>query len=502
MLTIQKQILLLEEDKINAFRNHLAATGNALPLKLVQIIHQCGSEQPDTDKLCELVYGDADEKSKRKFFQLAHYTFRLTVFLARRYPFYLSHNISQIEILLNAGLVEEANNLAENVLDIAIKIEDYPTQIWVLKFMINFSLIREKRKDAIRLQIILNNALQTENLYNEINLYIREHLNWKDKKTLGNSDTDQHLNYFNRYTEHESVQIRILSRYGICYALSFHDDKKFYTAEVRTQLEYLSDELEKNSYVIFPFSDDVLLNIDYLRLKHFMQEFSEDDILKEATRITRKWNELRFWQSHIDTAQIVSLSLQASYYITHYCISYKTSYTEQIPAHVRDNIQETVNICERLITQLKEEKEAHVRYINLNNIYCTLLLLCGEDSIRRSAEILESLMINYQQIPFQKLYDSIFANLIIAYFSLGNHQQVADCYRRYEKLTSKKVKIEENDLTIKSFYYVSQWQQTNRDQYLDKLRNILQETTGKPSLESTSNLIKELVEYFKVPVTQ
>lgn len=501
MLTIQKLILLLEPEKLQAFKGHLAGTGNALPLKLVQHIEDSGINQPETDALCELVYGDAEEKSKRKFFQLAHYTFRLTTFLARRYPFYLSHNIKHIEELLNKGEMNNSLQHAENTLDIAVKIEDFPTQIWVLKFLLNFSLIREKRKEAIRQQIILNNALKIENLTNEISLYIREHLNWKDKTTLtGNNDIDKHIAFFNQYCDHDSVQVKVLSNYGICYCLSFLDDKKFYTPEVREKLEFLADELDKNSYVIFAFSDDVLLNIDYLRLKHFMHEFNEDDILKEATKITKKWQELRFWQSHIDTAQIVSLSLQASYYVTRYCISYKTNYLDQIPAHVKENINETVLICERLIETLKEEPDAHVRFINLNNIYCTLLLLCGTEKIKRSTEILEGILINYQQIPFQKLYDAIFANLIIAYFSLENHQAVADCYRRYEKLTAKRVKIEENDLTIKSFYYVSQWKQSGREQYLEKIRMILQEIKEHPELESTKKLIEELLDYFKVPI--
>lgn len=500
MLTIQKLILLLETDKLVAFKNQLSASGNALPLKLVQHIEEGGKNQADTDELCLLVYGDAGEKSKRKFFQLAHYTFRLTSFLARRYPYYLVHNIKRVEELLNSNEMEAALTHAENTLDIAIKIEDFPTQIWILKLLVNFSLIREKRKEAIRQQIILNNALKVENLINEINLYIREHLNWKDKNTIqGSSDIDAHIRFFSAYTNHDSIQVKVLSNYGICYSLSFLDDKKFYTPEVREKIGFLADELDKNSYVIFAFSDDVLLNIDYLRLKHFMQDLGEEEVLKEATKITKKWQELRFWQSHIDTAQIVSLSIQASYYITHYCICYKQNYLDKIPTHVRENINETIVICERLIEHLKEEPDAHVRFINLNNIYCTFLLLCGTEKIKTSTEILEGILINYQQIPFQKLYDAIFANLIIGYFSLENHQAVADCYRRYEKLTAKRVKIEENDVTIKSFYYVSQWRQSGRDQYLEKLKSILSEIQSQPELRSTMKLIEELIDYYKVP---
>jgi hypothetical protein len=500
MLTIQKLVLLLERDTLNEFRTHLSQTGNSLPLKLVEAIDKNGLIQPDSDELCKTVYGDAEEKSRRKFFQLAHYTFRLTSFLAKRYPFYLTHNLRKIEKLFNSGEQDQALELAENLLDIAVKIEDFATQTWVLKFMINFSLIREKRKEAIRQQQILNLALDTERIANEIHLYIRENLNFKDKNTITVPNTSQHIEFFSKWKTHESFTVRILSSYGSCYTLSFLDDRNFYTDEVRKELELLVSELDKHSYIIFPFADDVLLNIDYLHLKHLLQEMDEETILKEATRLTRKWNTLRFWQTHINTAQIVSLSLQASYFITHYCVCYKENYLSEIPQHIREINTETLSICEKMLEQLKKEKDAHVRLINLNNIYCTFLLLNGREGIERSVQILEGLLINYQQIPFQKLYDAIFANLIIGYFSLQDHTNLSECYRRYEKLTSKKVKIEENDLTIKAFYYVSQWQQTHRDQYVEKLENILGTLKEKPSLHPTLKLINELVRYSNLPL--
>lgn len=500
MLTIQKLVILLQEDHLDRFRGFLKQSGHSLPLKMVDRLTEAAPAILETDDLCMQVYGDKEEKTKKKLFQLAHYTFRLSTFLARRYPYYLSHNIGIIEQHFNSGRQDDALFLADLLLDISKKTEDHATQTWVLKFLINHYNIKEKRKEAIRHQQMLNQTLRNELLLNEIQLYYREHLHFKDKEKLTEQSAQAHLGYFAQFHEHDCFQIRILSRFGTCNALSFIDDARFYAEENRRLSESMIAEMEKHSYVIFPFADDFLLNLDYLHLKFLIKELNEEEIMREATRISKKWNTLRFWQNHVNTPQIVTLSIQVSYFITHYCISYKENYREEMPAHIRDSIDETLELAKQLVEQMKDEKEAHIRFINLNNIYCMLLLLCGKEKIKESVSILESLMINYQQIPFQKLYDAIFVNLIIGYFSLKDHEGVSDCYRRYEKLTAGKIKIEENDLTIKAFYYVSQWLQTGREQYLDKIESLLNRLKSGPQLHSTFNLVQELVRYFKLPV--
>ncbi|MBX7095479.1 MAG: hypothetical protein K1X56_12230 [Flavobacteriales bacterium] len=502
MLTIQKLVSLLQPEHLQEFCDHLDQSGNTLPLRLVEKLRQDGPLNVESDELCNAIYGDTEEKTRKKFFQLAHYTFRLSAFLAHRYPFYLCHNISPIERLFNAGKQAEAEQQAENLLDIALKIEDYSTQSWVLKFLINLAHIREKRKESIRLQQLLNTALHNEGTLNEIQLYIRENLNFKDKNNLTSENSVKHLEFFSQYHQRECLPVQIMSRYGSVYTLSFLDDNKFYSEEVKQEVNGLMTELDKHSYIIFPFADDILLNIDYLHLKLIIKNMNEDEVMREATRISKKWSNLRFWQNHINTAQIVSLSIQASYFITRYCISYKENYRELIPVHIRESIDETVHICKRMVDQMKEEKDAHVRYINLNNIYCMLLLLCGKDEIKKSISILEKLMIDYQQIPFQKLYDAIFANLIIGYFSIADHNGVNECYRRYEKLTAKKAKIVENDVTIKAFYYASQWITSGREQYREKLKSLIASLKDNPLLVSTQHLVEELCQYYNIPVEE
>src|ERR1051326_5690552 len=113
MLSIQKTILLTSDQAFTEFCKHLQDTAAELPLKLVNVIRKDGDAQKDSDELCKAVYGSKDTKAKRKFFQLVHHSFRLTSFLSKNYPSYLTHNISRIEILVNKGEVKAANQLAE-----------------------------------------------------------------------------------------------------------------------------------------------------------------------------------------------------------------------------------------------------------------------------------------------------------------------------------------------------------------------------------------------------
>ncbi|MBL7882569.1 MAG: hypothetical protein JNL69_00755, partial [Bacteroidia bacterium] len=83
MLSIQKVILLLDDFHFNEFKTHLKESNAELPHKLVTQIRKDDWGQKESDDLCKAVYGSKDEKSKKKFFQLVHYTFRLTSYLSR-----------------------------------------------------------------------------------------------------------------------------------------------------------------------------------------------------------------------------------------------------------------------------------------------------------------------------------------------------------------------------------------------------------------------------------
>lgn len=499
MLNIQKVVLLLNDEHLEKFKLFLEDNGSLLSLKLVEKIEICGWVQLDSDSLCNLIYDASDEKTKRRFFQLAHHTFKLTSFLARNFPFYLVHNLNRIGKMVNSGQTEEANELALMLLDIADKIEDWNTQQGVLKFLSHQAFVMENQRLTLTYHKQFETVAENDLAANKLYMYLREHLNFKDKQSLTNPQIDKHLAFFDAYANHSSFSIQLLSRYGKLHALNYLDDNLFYTPEVLEELQSLQKELEKNSYTVMHFADEIPLKVDYMHLKHIMHSHNEELILKESMDLIKKWQYLQFWKGYINVPQLISLSMQASYLLTYYCYGYRHDREEMIPAEVQEKVEYLKGVCTFMLDKPKWESGYYVRYINLNNIYCCFLLLGGQEDCRKVVSIMEGLLINYQQISFQRLYDSIFATLILAYFTLKDQDAVQDCYKRYEKLTAGQVKVEENDLTIKAIYYISQWLSNNRKQYLEKLRNTWAQAEGVENLKGTRKVIRDMVEYYEVP---
>jgi hypothetical protein len=120
-----------------------------------------------------------------------------------------------------------------------------------------------------------------------------------------------------------------------------------------------------------------------------------------------------------------------------------------------------------------------IKLINVRSLYSGLLLLGTKEEIKKATDIIEETLITYQQIPFQKFLDQIFASLAIGYFSLKQYEKVAECYKRYKKSTNGNSVNEENDITICAYYYASQWITTERKQYAEKLYNTFEATEEK-----------------------
>ncbi len=497
MISIQKVVVLLEDYHLKEFRAYLKKTNAELPLKLVDAVHKHGWEDADSDQLCKIIYKKSGAPEKRKFFQLAHHTFKLTGFLSRNYPSYLQHNIGKIEVFVNQGKLKEANSLSEILLDIAEKIEDFSTSRSVLVFFAQQSYIREKKTEAIR--YLENNArvIDSERASNDLYLYLRTNLHFKDKTSGDNLDTEKHLSYFRSFQQHTSFAVRILSRYAWCYTLHFLNDERFYTKEMQDELNFISDELEKAPYVVFSFVDDIELNVDYLKLKLLVSWLDKDELQKVAANLLKKRETPRFWRNYLNSAQIGFISIQASLLASTYGFCYRKGWYENISPELREEIAMYRKSCEEILASPTwEEESLHVRYINLNNIYCCFLLLSSLKDVKRVPVLMEGLLFNYQQVAFHRMYDQIFATIIMAYFISEDYIKVQECYKRYEKLTANASKLMENDLTIKAYYYASQWISSGRKQYKEKMNGLLEKSKAVKNLENVKKLVEDMKEYF------
>lgn len=500
MLSIQKTILLLDDFHFEEFKLHLKNSNAELPLRLVNQIRKDDWKQKESDDLCKAVYGVKDEKSKKKFFQLVHYTFRLTSYLSRNHPSYLMHNISGIEQLINKGEPDKANQLAEILLDVSEKIEDFPTAIAVLKYFAQQSFITENKNAAIKYHQHISELLKNEHIINQMYLYMRQNLNFKGKSALSDKEMEEHLMFYNKYRNSESLSVQLLGRYAYCHTLNYLNDPRFYSLETLDEINNLTEDLEKNSFVIFSFSDDIQLNVDYLKLKHLIGSMTRDELQKETAFLIKQREPLRFWKNYVNTPEIIYLSIQASYFLTHHCQGYRKDYNENLPKDISAQIEFYKKKSEEILEKPIWNEGMYVRFINLNNIYCGFLILGTKEDIKKAIEKLEYLLVNFQQIAFQRLYDALFATLILGYFFLQDHEKIQECYKRFEKLTANTNKNVENDLTIKAIYYSSQWINTQRKQYVEKLQSISDKASENEKLTHLLALITDIVEYFDIPM--
>lgn len=500
MLSIQKAILLTADIQFEEFSKHLVDIDAALPLKLIRSIRNDAEDQKDSDELCKAVYGSKDAKAKRKFFQLVHHTFGLTSFLSKNYPSYLTHNISRIETLVNKGEVVKANVLADMLLDIAEKVEDCQTAAATLKFLAQQAFIKEDKSTSVRCHKRISEIVENEKLLNEIYLRMRIDLNFKGKNAQSKKEAEEILSYFKDFFKHASVSVQLLSRYAYLYTLSYMNDERFYSKDTLKEINKLIDDLDKNSYVVFSFSDDIWLNADYLRIKHLLSSMSSEDLQKEAATLLKKRESLRFWKNYLNTPEIVFLSLQVSSLLNTYYYGYHKDFHAKLPEDIRAQIEFSRKRCEEIIAKPGWNEGMYVRFINLNNIYCGFLLFGSEEDQRKAIRTIESLLVNYQQIAFHRLYDALFATLIIAHFYLGEHEAVASSYKRYEKLTNDLNRNNENDLTIRVFYYASQWISSGRKQYVEKLQGVYSEVHKDAKLKQVKMLVKDIASYYKMPL--
>lgn len=500
MLSIQKTILLLNDFHFEEFKLHLKKSNAELPLKLISVIRKDEWDQKESDDLCKDVYGSKDEKNKKKFFQLVHYTFRLTSFLSRNHPSYLTHNISKIEQLINTGELEKANMLAEILLDVSEKIEDFPTSVAVLKYLAQQSFITENKNNSVKYHQRISEILKNEHIINQMYLYMRQNLNFKGKSSLSDKEMQEHLSFYDKYRKNESLSLQMLSRYAYCNTLNYLNDPRFYSKEALLEINNLTDDLEKNAFIIFSFSDDIQLNVDYLKLKLLLGSMNRDELQKETAFLIKQREPLRFWKNYVNTPEIIYLSIQASYFMTHYCHGYKKDYNENLPKEIKSQVEFYKQKCEDVLSKPIWNEGMHVRFINLNNIYCGFLLLGSKEEIKKATEKLEYLLINFQQIAFQKLYDALFATLILGYFFLNDNESIQECYKRYEKLTANLNKNVENDLTIKALYYASQWNASQRKQYSEKLQLVYEKASENEKLIHLQHFIDEIIDYYKIPM--
>ncbi len=495
MISIQKHILLLSDFHYNEFSEFLQHTNASLSNQLISAIRKQKTHL-ESDELCTLVYGDAQEKTRKKFLQLTHHTFKLTSFLSRNYPNYLKHNLLVIEQEVGKGNKTKANDVAEWLCDIADKIEDYTTLIEVYKFLAQQAFISESKETA-KFHQKINEYLKLEDTKNTLYSYLRENLFFKGKEGVAKPTHKQEQRFFDAYCNHKSHSINILARFGKCYELSFKNNPDFFKPETLEALDELEKDFLNNAFVVFHYLDDVYFKILAQRLQHVLNTSNTEAILLETKKMNTISSFLKYWKSYINIPELFSLAVQISHYITVYGYVFKNDYHKTLPRDIKENLLFIKNKLELELAKNIWDDDNLIKLINVKGLFAAILLTGDEKDKRKSIKTLEDTLISYQQIPFQKFLDGIFVTLIMGYFCLDESEKVISTYKRYKKITTDQIVHNENDLTIDAYYFVAQYRSNARNQYIEKLLATYQKAEKNTQLKL---LIKELSLYYNIPM--
>jgi hypothetical protein len=500
MLQIEKVVKLLDDYHFDVFRECVKNINirSYYPLLLLDSINRSVEVEQSTKDLCELVYTEddaSDEKTKKKFFQLAHYTFKLTQFLSRNYPSYLLPNINKIERLINDGKLKTANLYLDALLDISERIEDFGTHIIALNIQALQHELQENIKDVVKNYTRQAEIINYRSLVNQIYLYRQQHFSVKSKPK-DNADIEQILSFFNQYSNSKSLVVSALSQYFYLHGLNFFNAESFFTTATFEKIEQLEKLLETNSYLVFPFLEDLGCRVTYLKLRALIIDFDDDRVIELSTKILDNSEETFFWKNFAPQPELLSIAVQASYLSSKYNVGFMDNHLEILPSEIKNRLKISKKRFGTLLTS-DEITNTPAKYIGITNAYACFLLLGDEKDNKQAIQLLKGLLFTYQQIPFHAYIDPIFAVKISAYFNLKNYEGLEAAYRRYKKMADKKSVNPENDFTIHILFYTAKWLETNHNQYLKKLQKLIDET---PKRVRNTKLLQDLVSYFSLDI--
>lgn len=500
MLLIEKIIKLLDDFHYEAFRQHLknVSKRSYYPLVLVDSIDRNLMVEQDPTKLCEEVYDEVSDKARKKFNQLTHHTFKMTSFLAQNYPDYLLPNINRIQRLINTGKINEALQLADLLLEVCLKVEDYQTERKLLQIQSQLNHLFETTYYSIKQQERMLEILGYERDCLEVTNYYFTHLDIKAK--LKKEDTDKHADFFSQYLDHPITSIRLISTYYYSFTFYLTKDERFYQQEKYEKIKQLEIDLKKYDYIIFPYLTNCLHVVRLLKIYFLMHRLDSTSLVQEAESLMEGKETPLYLKTLINLPELSSLAIQSSHYIDNYMKGFRKDRDDFMTKETEEKLSFLKERCQAFLRNEFIEERFTMRYINIKIIYSALLICGNQKEIKEGIDNLEQMMLLYQQVSFYLLLDTVYSILTIGYFCLEKFDRVEEVFKRYKKVTKSKVVIPENDQTIHGFYYTSKWLETGRKQYAQKFNSILINVEIAKS-KRTHKILKELADYFKLPVS-
>ena len=500
VLTIEKVIKLLSPYHLDAFKKHLKAINAQLPLKLVSSISPIIDKFQGNEVLCKAVYGKNDKQTRQSFNQLASYTLKLTAFLGRNYPSYLAHNIDIAEILVSEGRVKDAFTLSDLLLDISDKIEDNKTAASALAFLSAYYFRTNAVGESLRTQRRLSEVLEREQLLNDIILYFRSNINISVRENDLSYDLERHIAYFTKYIKHPSFAISAMARYYIMYIHYYYNAEFFYTEGHLAQVAEFEEELNKYGYIVLPLFIDMHTRLTLFKLNNPHIDINSKEVKKDFDKLLRYNDYFCFWKYFSNVPILYAVNIKATHFLSNYHkYLHRANPGLYIPKEVANDIAEWTDKAAEVNNSTLWDKTNVIELIHLRLNYSALLLLGNIENRQRGIDLIEETLISYQQLSFSESIDSYFACLMIGYFSLKEYEKCVNTYKRYVKLTQGRKIHDDNDMSILSYYYASQWILTNRKQYPEKLQTVYNSAKRSDFYKNTRDTIEDIVTTYQIP---
>jgi hypothetical protein len=474
---IEKIVSIVNSKQLDLFENYLNSRSHTLPLLLVKTIRKF--PQQDSAFYSEKIYQNNQPDSLKNLNQLAHHTFKLSSFLSQHFPNYLLDSLKIIDLQLFENKKSEALDLLKTSIEVAEKIEDYTA-------LAIFYEIANQHFYSFSKTLPKNHLLETQAIQDNLILILatQDNLIRSNETVSAKKNIQKELTYLKSFFNSKIKSIQLLAKQSYLMLLSHFNHPDFYKKETLNLIKSTLKEIETHPYLIIVKHKEKMMSLDYMYLKHTRLVLDEKEINSACSKIINKWRTHYVTENTIDTGLFLALSVQGSFLITNY-------YYHKIPSNINKNINETVDLCESLLHKIDWEKEGFLKHLNFCNVYALFLILSNQEL--KAIKLIESILHQYQQKSFKKLYDGLFVILIMAYLKANLFDEVATTYSRYKKLIKDDVTIIENDLIIRALYYIAQQKTQGKKQYQQKLDNVLTELKKDATLKDNLMLVERTI---------
>jgi hypothetical protein len=495
ILTMQKLVFLLNDFHFTKFSKHLSSIHAALPGKLIALIRDKLPNFHTPDELCLEVYGSCDEADKKKFNQLSSHTLRLTEFLAVNYPCYLHPNIFTIQELANTGKWEDAIFLAEVLLSFADKVDDFKAQLLCCKFLAERAFSIRDYTTGFRYDTRTQEALELERVCTSMQSKVR-HALYQEKKTDANQ-LNALKEELKQYHASDKNSLRILSLFYYLRLVFYYELRQFGSAEFLPIIEKLNKELHLHPYVILPFMIDIKGMLLFMQLNSSLYAIESKERKKLFEELKEHYRYKKASGGSLNTTELHLLAVQGTHFLSkyHHQIGLK-NYADLMPAEERRELNELIEKLQAYLALPEGSQLPDFQIRSLRMLLGVMLIISGGKNIKLGIQELESMLVAYQQVNLGASTDSIFLSLMVGYLAIGDFDSCVTTFKRFAKIKPGKILYVGNELKIQAYYYLAQYLQTGKKQYIEKMREALSATDRsdwpKTVVELYSNIGVEL----------